>query len=384
MDGRSFFLIGFVLRGILARFEVCQHRGKKLIERKTITELSHEFGTVEYVRGGGGNTSVKDSETLCVKPSGTTLCGLKEESFVALNRAKLSELLDVDTPEDSSEREELVKNAMFAARLEGSEGRPSVEAPLHNSLSSKYVVHTHPALVNGMTCAEGGAEVCARLFPDALWLDYVDPGYTLCMFVRSAILKFKAEKGVEPGMIFLKNHGVFVSADEPQEIRAIYANIMLKLREEYDRAGTSMEVHVAECPATEQVDAVSAQIKDSFAGIADIFASASGKFAPYQGPITPDHLVYSYSYPLIGEPTAEAVKGFVAENGYWPRIIAWDGMVFGVGENERKASLALEMSQDGALVTQLAGAFGGICYLSDSARDFIENWEVEVYRKNQI
>ena len=31
---------------------------------KTIVELSHEFGTPDYVKGGGGNTSVKDETTL--------------------------------------------------------------------------------------------------------------------------------------------------------------------------------------------------------------------------------------------------------------------------------------------------------------------------------
>ena len=49
---------------------------------KTIVELSHEFGPPDYVKGGGGNTSVKNETTLWVKPSGTTLGDLTEETFV--------------------------------------------------------------------------------------------------------------------------------------------------------------------------------------------------------------------------------------------------------------------------------------------------------------
>jgi ribulose-5-phosphate 4-epimerase/fuculose-1-phosphate aldolase len=49
----------------------------------TIVELSHQFGTSDYVRGGGGNTSAKDAHTLRVKPSGTVLARLKAEDFVA-------------------------------------------------------------------------------------------------------------------------------------------------------------------------------------------------------------------------------------------------------------------------------------------------------------
>jgi rhamnose utilization protein RhaD (predicted bifunctional aldolase and dehydrogenase) len=52
----------------------------------TIVQLSHEFGTSAYVKGGGGNTSAKDDSTLWVKPSGTTLAGMTRESFVAMNR----------------------------------------------------------------------------------------------------------------------------------------------------------------------------------------------------------------------------------------------------------------------------------------------------------
>ena len=59
-------------------------------------------------------------------------------------------------------------------------------------------------------------------------------------------------------------------------------------------------------------------------------------------------------------------------------------MVFGIGDSETKASLALELAQDGALVTQLTEAFGGIDYLSESSREFIENWEVESYRSKQL
>ena len=46
-------------------------------------------------------------------------------------------------------------------------------------------------------------------------------------------------------------------------------------------------------------------------------------------------------------------------------------------------SLALTLALDGALVKRLARAFGGLQYLSDRAREFIENWEVESYRSKQ-
>ena len=161
----------------------------------TIVALSREFGSVDYVRGGGGNTSVKNDTTLWVKPSGTTLAGLAAETFVQMDRAGINRLYEVETPAESSAREELVKK-MMAAAVENDAGRPSVEAPLHNVFEAKYVVHTHPALVNGLTCAKSGDVVCARLFPDALWVEYIDPGYTLCMEVRRRIAQYKVVFGI--------------------------------------------------------------------------------------------------------------------------------------------------------------------------------------------
>jgi hypothetical protein len=39
---------------------------------------------------------------------------------------------------------------------------------------------------------------------------------------------------------------------------------------------------------------------------------------------------------------------------------------------------------DGAIVQQLARAFGGLQLLKDASREFIENWEVEAYRMKQV
>ena len=151
---------------------------------QAVTELSHEFGTADYIHGGGGNTSAKDTETLWIKPSGTTLGNLTPESFVSVDRRKLGELYKVPTPTDPDAREAIIKDMMMAAVHPGQSARPSVETPLHDSLSGTFVVHTHPALVNGMTCAKGGIDTCRSLFPNALWINYVDPGYMLCMRVR--------------------------------------------------------------------------------------------------------------------------------------------------------------------------------------------------------
>jgi len=345
---------------------------------QTITELSHEFGSDDYVKGGGGNTSCKDADTLWVKPSGTTLGGLQPETFVAMKREKINALYAVETPAEPSAREELVKNVMADAVLSNSSGRPSVEAPLHNVFDAVFVVHTHPALVNGMTCAQNGKAVCERLFPEALWVDYVDAGYTLCMTAREVLKQFEETNGREPKVIFLENHGVFIAADTADEIRALYAKIIETLKAEYQKAGVSTEL-----PVGEPNDAAVETVKNLL-GEEGTCVAVSGLFFAADGPITPDHIVYSKSFPFTAELTEENIAAFKERFGCSPRVIVTADAVFGAGVSQKVADLALLLAQDGALVQQLAEAFGGLQFMTDAAREFIENWEVEAYRAKQM
>lgn len=350
-----------------------------MTDLEMIVELSHEFGTDDYVKGGGGNTSVKNESTLWVKPSGTTLGGLTTETFVAMNRAKINELYKVETPSDAAFREELVKNLMAEA-VENDAGRPSVEAPLHNVFNAKYVVHTHPALVNGLTCATGGEAACKELFPESLWVEYIDPGYTLCMKVRERIEQYKAANGKEPELLVLQNHGIFISADTPDKIRVLYALVMDSLKAAYDKAGVSQTLEI---PNAETAPETEEQISSVF-GADAAFVASSGLFAVAPGPITPDHLVYSKAFPFVASIDEAGARAYQSERGYAPKVIVAGDRVYGIGNSQKNADLALELAQDGALVMQLVDAFCGINYMTDAQREFIENWEVESYRSKQV
>ena len=330
---------------------------------KTIVELSRECGTPDYVKGGGGNTSVKNETTLWVKPSGTTLGGLTEETFVALNRDKVNELFEVETPAEAVENEA---------------GRPSVEAPLHNILNPRFVVHTHPPLVNGLTCSKGGEAAGKRLFPDALWVEYIDAGYTLSMELKGRIEQYTLGRGKGPKVILLKNHGIFVAADSAEEIRVLYAGVMDALKLEYEKAGVTDRLEMADAELAPQIEE---RIRQLFGADAQHVVSC-GMFTCVPGPITPDHLVYARAFPFTDELTEEAAAKYKVEHGFAPKVVVGANRVFGIGATRNNAELALELAQDGAQVMQLAEAFGGIEYMTDRAREFIENWEVESYRQS--
>ncbi len=349
-----------------------------------ITGLSHEFGVAQYVMGGGGNTSCKDRETLWIKPSGTTLRGLSPERFIAMDRGRLAALFTLAAPAGAAEREALVKSVMAAAVRPGTPGRASVEAPVHECFEARFVVHTHPTLANGLACALGGREAARQLFPEALWLDYTDPGYTLSLRVREALAAYRAaHDGREPHLVWLQNHGVFVAGETSDEIRATYAHLMDRLEEAYCQAGVDPSTPApAEAPPPAFREAALPVLQAALGSEAAAIV-ARAPLACAAGPVSPDHLVYAKSYVYEGVVAAEALRAFAARRGYPPRIISLPEGLLACGPNTAAAERAAEFAADAARIRQLARAFGGVQYLTDAARDFLEHWEVESYRARQ-
>jgi len=352
-----------------------------------ITALSVKYGSdARFVLAGGGNTSFKDEKFLYVKPSGVSLAAIKPENFVKMDRAQIRKIFTEALPADDTAREAAAKDLMMAAVCSG--GRPSVEAPLHELLPFAYVVHLHPAMVNGMTAAEKAQETCAKLFPDALWIPYVDPGYTLSKKVSDEMAGYKAAKGKAAGLIFLQNHGVFVGADTPEEIDAIYANVMGTLEKAYAAAGVATELAKQE-PCMDAIKQYAPKLRtllgdENGNSIKAKFVVCAGNFEVTGGPLSPDHIVYSKSFPMVSDDPKKAdVDAYVAANGFKPLVVSVPGRaVFCAGTSLKGANTAAALAMDAALVKQLTAAFGGPHYISERDRRFIENWEVESYRRS--
>ncbi len=347
-----------------------------------LTALSHEFGTPDYVRGGGGNSSCKDTASLWIKPSGRTLAEMTPDSFVKLHRTGIQRLFHEAPPPDPQQRENWVKDVLGAAvKADSTPGRPSVETALHEAFHAVFVLHTHPALVNGMTCAADGENVCARLFPDALWIPYVNPGYTLSTEARRLLTQYEDEHGSQPELVFVQNHGLFVAADAPERMRECHNHAMDTLKQAYAERSANTELEIAHCPSSEKRNRIHCLLQETIGPESAAHVAVQGFFTPPGGPLTPDHIVYAGSYALEAEPTAEAVQTFRERHGYPPRIIVTADGVYATGATRTQAELALALAEDGALVEQLCGAFGGAAYLSTEHRAFIESWEVEKYRQ---
>lgn len=350
---------------------------------KTITELSRSYGAdSRFVLAGGGNTSYKDEQFLYVKPSGVRLADISEADFVKMDRADIRKCFELRDFASQDEREAIVKKMMAFAVCPGSSGRPSVEAPLHEILPGKFVVHLHPALVNGMTCGKNGREKCAELFPESLWVDYIDPGFVLAKTVFDANNRYKEQHGKAASVIFLQNHGVFVGGDSEAEIRAAYDSIMSTLENYYASQGVATEIEFGSLDKQTVMETAPA-LRTLLGDAVPVAITSLPSFEPGKGPLTPDHIVYAKSFALISDAiNADKINEFQSAHGYKPMVVSVPGKaVFCAGATLSDAQNVATLAKDASLVQQLTGAFGGVNYLSDAAREFIENWEVESYRK---
>jgi rhamnose utilization protein RhaD (predicted bifunctional aldolase and dehydrogenase)/NAD(P)-dependent dehydrogenase (short-subunit alcohol dehydrogenase family) len=89
---------------------------------------------------------------------------------------------------------------------------PSVEAILHALIRAKHVDHTHANAVVALTDQPDGEALARELFPDAILVPYVMPGFDLAKACAKAI-------AAAPGatsMILMK-HGIFTWSDDARE-----------------------------------------------------------------------------------------------------------------------------------------------------------------------
>ena len=88
-----------------------------------LVEISNFYGADEdYVLGGGGNTSYKDSEkgSMYVKASGYCLADITRDGFAAMSLEKLAEIMKKSYPEEDDERERQALEDLMNARMKRS------------------------------------------------------------------------------------------------------------------------------------------------------------------------------------------------------------------------------------------------------------------------
>jgi len=362
---------------------------------ESLVQISHYYGkNPAYVIAGGGNTSYKNPEKLFIKASGISLATIDTDGFVVMSREELGLMEDKEYAEDPVQREEEVKQDLKKAIISPEHLRPSVETSLHNLIDYSYVIHTHPTSINAMMCAnDAKIEVEQRFGSEALYVEYTDPGYILFKTVRDQIRAYKEQYHTSPKIIFLQNHGIFVGANSAREVKAIYDSIEYRIRERKDLSLPEGKIEEYQSDAADHVTAYYASrdlVSRAFNHpLIQHFSAGESRYQKIHRPFTPDIIVYCKSNYLYLEKDMEEegigkkLEAFESTYGYFPKVIVQEkGGLILVEENEKSVQTVLEVFFDMLKISYLSEQFGGPHFMTDEQISFIDNWEVENYRRS--
>lgn len=380
-----------------------------------LVSISRRYGAdPAYVLAGGGNTSIKTDDRLWVKGSGQALATITAAGFVEMDRAALQALLEAQLPSERQAREQAFKEAVFAARVPTPgvpAGRPSVEVVLHHLMPGKLVVHTHPTLVNMLTCCRNGEALAHEWWGDAvLWVPYVDPGFVLAQTLHQLLQEYRQRTGnSRPDAVLMQNHGLLVCGDSEAEVEQLTSSIMYRLAARLETRiseATAAAPPAVDCAAVQQIAPWLRGLLYQEGAFPVLSFRALGELPPLaqqlaadptftelvlQGPSTPDQIVYCRSFPLwldagAGDLSVDqlraALMDFQRRFGGSPSVVVVAGLgLFGIGATAGIAQTSLEVYCDALHFMAGAHSLGGIHPLTQEQYRFIEEWEVESYRK---
>ena len=302
---------------------------------------------------------------------------------------------------------------MLGARVEPEKGRrPSVEAVLHHLIPGRYVVHTHPTLVNIFGCSRDGSSIIGReLGEEVLWIDPVDPGFHTCQDVGSRPFPPTGPEraGDGPRAIIMANHGLVVSGETPQEIRAHSDWLFEELERlleptrsvepfgvvatlDADRArGLVNTIAPALRALLSSGDGLKVVTLDDSPATMRLAGGSEGEVVTALGPLCPDQIVYCKSFPLWFEDvtSGDLVERLTLAVGEYrhqyrtiPNVVLVKGLgLFAAGDTWAAADAVRQVYKDAIEVMAGASGLGGVQCLDDRLRQFIEEWEVESYRR---
>ncbi len=364
---------------------------------------------------GGGNTSVKVIqrdlfgemvEILHVKGSGRDLADVEVGDFAPLRAEWVRRLVELEDLSDSA-----MLNQLRGALLDASAPTPSVEAILHAIIPSVAVQHSHANALLAISNTSGGMERVRELYGDrVVVVPYAMSGFRVA---RAAAVIFAREATPSTIGMVLMNHGLFTFGANTREAY----HRMVQLVDEAEKYLVENSAG-GESPIPESgpgpVDRVElARLRNDISRVAgrafivrrhdDMRVRAFAQRPDLadlalQGPVTPDHVIWTKRQPMIGrdvERYAKEYQAYFEERSAGreslrmldpaPRILLDPalGMV-SAGPDVTAQTIAGDIYLQTIGVIEQATGLGG--YTSLPAGDFfdVEYWELEQAKLDRV
>lgn len=342
---------------------------------KSFTKMSKYAGMREdLVQAGGGNSAYKIAQDrMVIKASGFQLADVTEKTGYAIVNPQIvrDAFLNCEKLEDMTEEES--KKVLADAFIEGA--KPSIETFLH-SISGKYSLHTHPTVVNALTCRKNGEAIIKELFPDALIVPYATPGVSLAKAYFAEYKEYKKLNDSEPRYVFLMNHGFLASADTAEEVMELTEEATKRI-EAFLKVDYSAYHEMSKIDELYE-DGIIWLVSDK--NVIDAVEKLGGTWEHY---FCPDCVVFlgKKMYVTNGNEIDKShFDTFVEKNGY-PTIVYHKGNLYIHADSVKKA---LEIQSVLSFSAQVMALNQGVecSLLSEEEKNFLLNWDAEKYRKS--
>ena len=365
----------------------------------------------DLVLHGGGNTSVKGSETnifgeeediLFVKGSGWDLKTIEEPGFSPARLDVLKRLASLPAMTDTEMTRELK-----ASMTNPGAPSPSVEAILHAIIPFKFVDHTHTDAVVAISNSPNGEQMLKDIYGDSvLILPYIMPGFVLAkqVFDSTADMDWQAIEG-----IVLMHHGLFTFNDSAKDSYDTMIALVTKAEDHlrsinaFDGlASASYEPNSEDYLKLAQVrQAASHHLGNPMLVNWKLDAESIGfsnidgiDDIATRGPVTPDHTLQTKRIPaILGDDPIAGVEQFASDYRRYfennddgslrcldpaPRYAVWKGKgVLTLAGNIKRGGVISDIVDHTIKAVQWGEALGGWTTLSEAEIFELEYWELE-------
>ena len=368
---------------------------------------------------GGGNTSIKGDSTdawgdpvptLWVKGSGWDLATIEPPGFAPLRLEPVRRLAELAELSDT----EMV-NQLRIHLLDASAPNPSVEAILHALLPHRAVLHSHADAVLALTnTADGDARVRELWGGRVVVVPYVMPGFDLA---RRCAGEWQAQAHDRTEAMVLLNHGIFTFGETTRQAYDSMVDAISEAEQFLAQAGvpafgeigagarittsprrispdeveTAAELRAAISAAAGTpmlLRAVRDERADAFCAREDVASVAC------RGPATPDHIIRTKQFPLVGRDVAgfgEGYRSYFERNDARhdsdatltmldpaPRVVLDPQLgLWTAGRRAVDCDIAADIYLHTIDVICAAEALGGYVALSEADLFDVEYWELE-------
>jgi rhamnose utilization protein RhaD (predicted bifunctional aldolase and dehydrogenase)/NAD(P)-dependent dehydrogenase (short-subunit alcohol dehydrogenase family) len=360
---------------------------------------------------GGGNTSVKlreknlfgeEEDVLYVKGSGWDLETIEPAGFTPVALAyvrKLAGLAQLPDPQ--------MVNELNTHMLRAGAPSPSVETILHAILPHKYVDHTHADAVLSVSNSPDGDKRIREIYGDrVVVIPYIMAGFDLAAYCAR---EFPRQAGRNTVGMVLLSHGIFSFGPDARASYELMIELVsmaeeyLAMKKAWQVAFPSVRSGGGAAFKREDVAKLRRAISDQAGFPVVVRVNNSDKFRGFaqrpdveelsqQGPATPDHVIRTKPFPMLGRDVAgyaaryrayfERFSARAKENKTMldaaPRMALDPELGFvAAGRTAKDAAIVEELYDHTIDVILRAEALGGWRALDPQHTFDIEYWDLE-------